>query len=93
MKKQVKLALIVPEEIRANCEVWFKGDSVEDVLKKLHEWAFFEQDFNKIEGCTFQIEGDGRLYEFNGAMFHYCFDKGRIGVEELLEEVCYEEAY
>lgn len=91
MKKQVKLALIVPEEIRANCEVWFKGGSVEDVLKKLHEWAFFEQYFNDIDGCTFQIADDDRLFEFNETMFHYCFDKGRIGVEELLENVCYEE--
>lgn len=92
MKKQVKLALIVPEEIRANCEVWFNSDSLENVLKKLHEWAFFEQDFTKIDGCTFQISGDGRLFAFNGTMFHYCFDKGRIGVEKLLENVCYEGA-
>ena len=93
MKKQVKLVLIVPEEIRTNCEVWFKGETKEEVLKKLHDWVFFEQDFTEIDGCTFQISGDRRLYEFNGDMFHYCFDKGRIGVEELLEEVCYEEAY
>lgn len=90
MKKQVKLALIVPEEIRSSCEIWFKGDCLENVLKKLHEWAFFEQDFTEIDGCTFQISDDSRLYEFNGAMFHYCFDKGRIGVGELLEAVCYE---
>ena len=90
-KKQVKLALIVPEEIRVNCEVWFKGESKQDVLKQLHEWAFFEQDFTKIEGCTFHIEGDRRLYEFNGSYFHYCFDHGRINVEELLDIVCYEE--
>lgn len=90
MNKQVKLALVVPEEIHPHKEVWFKGDSMEDVLKKLHEWAFFEQDFTKIDGCTFQIAGDDRLFEFNGVMFHYCFDKDRIGVEELLKEVCYE---
>lgn len=89
-KKQVKLVLVVPEEIRVNCEVWFKGESKEDVLKQLHDWAFFEQDFTEIDGCTFQIEGDSRLYEFNGSYFHYCFDHGRINVEKLLDIVCYE---
>ena len=91
IENKKKLVLIVPEEIRASKEVWFKGDSVDEVLKKLHEWAFFEQDASEIDGCTFQIEGDKRLYEFNGVMFHYCFDHGRMSVEELLEEVCYEE--
>lgn len=92
MKKQVKLALIVPEKIRTNCEVWFKGETREEVLKKLHDWVFFEQDLTKIDGCTFQISGDDRLFAFNGTMFHYCFDKGCISVEEMLENVCYEEA-
>lgn len=45
MRRQVKLALIVPEEIRASCEVWFKEETREEVLKKLHDWLFFEQDF------------------------------------------------
>lgn len=91
MKKEVKLVLIVPETIRVNCEVWFKGESVESVLRQLHEWAFYEQDFAEIDGCTFQIAGDDRLYEFNGNYFHYCFDHGRMSVEQLLEACCYEE--
>ena len=92
MKEQNALVLLVPEWISSSREVWFYGYSVENILKQLHEWAFFGQDFNEIDGCTFQISGDPRLYEFNGTMFHYCFDKGRIGVEELLENVCYEGA-
>ena len=91
MKEQVKIILVVPEKIRVNCEVWFKGDTVEQALRKLHEWAFFEQEFTEIEGCTFQIDGDDRLFELDGTMFHYCFAKGRISVERMLDECCYEE--
>lgn len=90
MKEQVKITLVVPEKIRVNCEVWFKGDTVEEGLRKLHEWAFFEQDFTELEGCTFQIGGDARLFEFNGTIFHYCFDKGRISVDNLLDKCYYE---
>ena len=90
MKSQVKIALVVPEKIRVNCEVWLKGDTLEEALRKLHEWAFFEQDFAELEGCAFQIEGDTRLFEFNGTMFHYCFAKGRISVDDLLDKCCYE---
>ena len=90
MKSQVKITLVVPEKIRVNCEVWFKGDTLEGALRKLHEWAFFEQDFTELEGCAFQIEGDARLFEFNGTMFHYCFAKGRISVDDLLDKCCYE---
>lgn len=91
MKKQVKVVLIVPEKIRVNCEVWFSGEGVEDALHELFMWAFFEQDFTEIEGCTFQIEGDGRLFEFEGSAFNYCFGKGRASVEWLLDVLCYEE--
>ena len=87
MKEQIKVVLIVPEEIRANGLVWFKGENVEEALKKLHEWAFFEQDFTKIEGCTFQISGDERLFEFASYPFHACFDHGRISVDKLLDTV------
>lgn len=91
MNNQVKISLVVPEKIRVNCEVWFKGESVEEALKKLHEWAFFEQDFTEIEGCTFQISGDERLFEFASYPFHACFDHGGISVDKLLDAVCYEE--
>lgn len=91
MKENVKLSVVVPEEINASREEWFHGESKEEVLEKLHRWAFYDQDFTKIEGCTFQLSGDSRLFEFNATMFHYCFDKGRISVEDLLERVCYED--
>ena len=91
MKKEVKVVLIVPEKIRVNCEVWFKGESVEEALKELHKWAFFEQDFTEIEGCTFQISGDERLFEFASYPFHACFDHGGISVDKLLDAVSYEE--
>ena len=70
----------------------FNGDSVEDVVRALHEWAFFENDFTEIEGCTFQIDGDSRLFNFIGTYFHYCFDHGRINADELLDMVCCKEA-
>lgn len=73
-------------------EVWFGDKSVEDVVRDLHEWAFFENDFTEIEGCTFQIDGDSRLFNFIGTYFHYCFDHGRINVDELLDMVCCKEA-
>ncbi len=85
------LALIVPEDINPNKKVWFHGPTVEDVLQQLHEWAFFENDAAELDSCTFQLDGDHRLYEFKEVPFHYCFDHGRISVDELLEEVCYEE--
>ena len=91
MKKQVKVSLVVPEKIRVNCEVWFTGDSVEESLRKLHEWVFFEHDFTEIEGCPFQISEDERLFEFASYPFHACFDHGKISVDELLDTVCYEE--
>ena len=90
MKSQVKAILVVPEKIRVNCEVWFKGDTVEEALRKLNDWVFFEQDFTELEGCTFQIEGADRLFEFNSTMFHYCFPKGRISVDKMLDGCCYE---
>lgn len=73
-------------------KVWFGDKSVEDVVRDLHEWAFFENDFTEIEGCTFQIDGDSRLFNFIGTYFHYCFDHGRINVDELLDMVCCKEA-
>lgn len=90
MKKKITLALVVPETIHPHKQVFFHGEDIEEVLKQLHDWAFFEQDFTKIEGCTFQISDLPGLYEFNGAYFHYCFDKGRIDVNRLLETVKYE---
>lgn len=90
MKKTITLALVVPEAIHPHKQVFFHGESVEEVLKELHDWAFFEQDFTQIEGCTFQVTDLPGLYEFSGTYFHYCLDKGRIDVEELLETVKYE---
>ena len=90
MEKKTSLALVVPECISSSKEIQFCGRDVEDVLKQLHDWAFFEKDFTKLEGCTFQITGDSRLYEFSSTFFHYCFDHGRISVDELLEHCCYE---
>ena len=88
--KKITLALVVPEHINPYREVFFHGESIEDVLNQLSDWAFFEQDFTEIEGCTFQISDLPGLYEFNGAYFHYCFGKGRIDVNQLLETVKYE---
>lgn len=79
-------------KLKIKKKVWFGDKSVEDVVRDLHEWAFFENDFTEIEGCTFQIDGDSRLFNFIGTYFHYCFDHGRIGVDELLDMVCCKEA-
>lgn len=85
--KKTTLSLSVPEHIDPNREVLFHGESTEDVLNQLSDWAFFEQDFTKIEGCTFQISGMPGLYEFSGTYFHYCFGKGRIDADQLLETI------
>ena len=90
MGRKVELVLTVPEYISSDREVWFSGADVEDVLHELFMWAFFEMDFTEIEGCTFQIEGDERLFEFEGTAFNYCFGKGRASVEWLLDALCYE---
>ena len=91
MKKEVKIMLVVPESVDASKQVTFVGGDVEEALKELHEWAFFDQDFTEMEGCTFQISGDERLFEFASYPFHACFDHGGISVDKLLDAVCYEE--
>lgn len=90
MERKVELVLMVPERISSDREVWFSGEGVEDVLHQLFVWAFFEQDFTEIEGCTFQIEGDERLFKFEGTAFNYCFGKGRASAEDMLGAICYE---
>lgn len=90
MNNQVKVSILVPESVNSNREVFFTGNNVEETLKQLSDWAFFEQDFMELEGCTFQVDGDDRLFEFNSTMFHYCFAKGRISVDKMMDNCCYE---
>lgn len=90
MKNQVRVSMLVPESVNPNREVFFCGNNVEEALNQLSDWVFFKQDFTDLEGCTFRIEGDDRLFEFNSTMFHYCFAKGRISVDKMLDECCYE---
>lgn len=85
MNNQVRVELLVP-----GGSEFFVGCDVEEALSQLNDWAFFEQDFTDLEGCTFQIDGDDRLFEFDGTMFHYCFAKGRISVERMLDGCCCE---
>lgn len=63
-------------------DLCYEGISVDTALQEM--WYDTCDDPDEYEGCKFTIRGTDKEYVNNGVLFHYCFDKGRITVEELL---------
>ena len=62
----------------------YVSDSVADALEQM--WR--DDELQDRDGLTFTVAdmvlGTENDYEYDGMVFHYCFDHGRINVEQLL---------
>lgn len=54
-------------------------------LSKLF-WEF-QKDMDKNENIEFKIKEMAGVYNYIPVLFHYCFAKGRISENELLEMI------
>lgn len=80
--KQNKIVVILHNEEN----LLYVGDSVADALQQM----WYDDESQDRDGLCFTVcdmaEGTEKKYQYISVMFHYCFDHGRISVEELLDE-------
>lgn len=76
MEEKVMVQLVTESE-----DLCYEGISPYTALQEM--W-FDTCGTDEYEGCKFTVRGTEKEYVNNGVLFHYCFDKGRITVEELL---------
>lgn len=60
----------------------FLGFTKEETLAALSEFLFIN---NEEEDLTFSVRGYKDRFPVNLTFFHYCFAKGRISVDEMLD--------
>lgn len=77
MEEKVLVQLITESE-----ELCYEGISLHTALQEM--W-YDTCGTDEYDGCKFTIRGTDKEYEYVGVLFHYCFGKGRIDEEELLE--------
>ena len=53
----------------------------DEVNEEMHRWD------DKFEGKTFTIKGVKGKFRYLGVMFHYCYAKGRITEDQLLDAI------
>lgn len=76
--KQVNVKFLREGEVRFKHQLSFES------LKDLCEYMF---EFAYSKGFGFDVVlcfNDGKSYEWNSTMAHYCFAKGRITVDEFI---------
>ena len=66
-------------------ELCYEGISVDTALQEM--WYDTCDAMDEYEDCKFTIRGTDKEYKYVATLFWYCFDKGRVPVDALLDEL------
>lgn len=78
MEEKVMVQLVTESE-----DLCYEGISLYTALQEM--W-YDTCGTDEYEGCKFTVRGTEKEYKYVGSLLRYCFDKGRMSVEDMLDE-------